>query len=221
MSKALHTRIRKLESKSSEVGLHQLAAAAQGVLACPDDIDHHINLVGSLHEVGKLKNSIQPYWKAWRSDTSTWLNRCFARLLANDADYWALASLLGCPAQDCAEALGHTGLIPRSLRFYERFDLPDVHVAVFAPRNAETVWAPIIELGYDSETSEVVDACRWRAILWNEQNTCNGSIIGNGSGTFYMRARLPYGCWRVMDEPIELKSEWVVEMPPFLRGGLA
>jgi hypothetical protein len=201
------SQLKKLSESSRAAGLFSLAAAAAATQTDPDDLDNQINLVGALHEVGKLRNSLEPYWRAWRTHESPWIERALARLRERDHDYWALASLLGCKSTKCIAGLSQLGLSVRALRFYQRYDLPDVHLAVVARPKTDRIWAPVFEIGHDSASGEVVDVARFRAVSWERLEETDGAAIGHGSGSYFLRAVLPNGSWRMVSAPFDLTPE--------------
>ncbi len=93
MAPSPESRLLKLSKDARTKGQYPLVVAAEVALREPDHIDHQINVVGALHEVGKLKNSLRPYWKQWREAPGDWIDRCMSRLRSADHDYWALAAL--------------------------------------------------------------------------------------------------------------------------------
>jgi hypothetical protein len=68
----------------------------------------------------------------------------------------------------------------------------------------------VVEIGWGTENT-VVEASRWRAVILNEQREDSGFLTGTGTGSYFLRARLPYGCWRVLNETFTLQPEWTVK----------
>lgn len=95
MEDKLITKLHKLRRSAEEKGNFVVSAAATQLIEAPSSLDYRINLVGALHEIGALRNMLAPYWTEFRSDEAAWANRCVARLISHDHDYWAVAALLG------------------------------------------------------------------------------------------------------------------------------
>ena len=201
------SRLKRLSMSARAAGAFSLAAAAAAAECDAEDLDNQINLVGALHEVGKLRNSLEPFWREWRADEQRWINRALSRLRNGDHDYWALASLLGCTSTGCIAGVTELGLSVRSRRFYQRYDLPDVHVAVVSGPHSERVWAPVLEIGYDSASGEVVDVARFRAVAWDRLDESGGNAVGHGSGSYFSRAVLPHGSWRMVNAAFDLTTD--------------
>ena len=211
---AITSRLSKLEKAASESGAFALAAAAAVAKNDPDNLDHQLDVIGALHEVGKLRNSMEPYWREWRKNERPWVDRALARLVAGDRDYWALASLLGCSSAVCVEAAASLGLGLQCIRFYERLDLPPVHVAVLARPSGDRIWAPVLEIGCDSESQEVVDVARFRAVFWDRLERIDHGPVGKGSGSNFMRAVLPHGSWRMVTADFGLEADGLLRPTP-------
>jgi hypothetical protein len=209
---AITAKLLKLASSAQKDGHFALALAASAAAAGPDELDHQLNLVGALHEVHKLPNSLAPYWLAFRRDESAWIERAVVRLRDHDADYWALASLLGSSAKTCFQVLGKQGYAQASLRWSESFKGPKVHTAVWVPaaKLMSDLWAPVFEIGFDPESFVVLDAARLRAVHFSELTRIEGNAVGKGSGSYFMRAGLPHGSWRMVSAAFELNAEHLV-----------
>jgi hypothetical protein len=202
---SIKTKIAKLEEKARSEGKYAVAATASDLLNNLGSIDCQINLVGAMHEVGYLQNSLAPYWKEFRADKSAWVIRCLSRLLSSDSDYWAVASLLGCRNVEViarAKVLGFTSV---ALSRYSRFDKPDVRVNTLFKDRAGSVLYPLIEVGSDSDSGVVVDFVRARALALDKERWQIGKPIGNGSLSYFMRAVLPHGAWRMQSSEYEMK----------------
>lgn len=198
----MEKKVQDLMLKARQSGRFALAAAASDFLQDVQDIDRKINLIGALHETGSLKNSLAPYWQALRSDEKQWIARCLARLKSGDADYWALAALLGCEqgmVQEAAQALGWQVLSrwspePKSqkaLRFvllHYPNDLPDVGLQT-------KLFSAVLELGAAADNL-LQDVSRARALSMNNAGFYEGLLHGSGSLSYTMTAKLPQGAWR-------------------------
>ena len=167
---SIKSKLAKLEKKSLAQGQYALAAATAYALADIADINRQINLVGALHEVGYLQNSLSPYWKEFRGDEPSWVERCLSRLLLADHDYWALAALLGCNGPTVVDVSLGMGFKSVALRFYQRFDKPDVHVNTLYHAAQGKVLHPIVEIGYDSKEMNTVDIGRARALCLDNEH---------------------------------------------------
>ena len=211
MVAGITSRLKKLSTSARAAGAFSLAAAAAAAECDAEDLDNQINLVGALHEAGKLRNAIEPFWREWRTIEQRWIDRALARLRNGDHDYWALASLLGCTSKGCIAGARELGLSVRSRRFYQRYDLPDVHVAVVSDSTSERVWAPVLEIGYDSASGEVVDVARFRAVLWDRLDASDGHAVGHGTGSYFLRAVLPHGSWRMENTAFDLTTDALLE----------
>jgi hypothetical protein len=214
MSAALVKRLSALRISSLAKGYFVADAAAAQLIETPTSIDAQINLIGALHEVGQLKNSLTPYWKLFRTDEAAWAQRCIARLLKGDHDYWAVAALLGCKAKAAIAQAKKLGFVVVAVRAYDRWDLPNVHVASMAIPSVpadSTILAPFLELGWDIKTEELVDCMRARAVLLDEApETVKGSIVATGSMSYVLRCELPYGSWRAMQLPFVIEASSIV-----------
>lgn len=205
-------KLRASRKKATEKGHWALAAAFDSLLQDPSSLDAKINVLGAMHEVGLLSNSLAPYWSEWRpaaADADAWAGRCLDRLQAGDFDYWALAALLALPLDAVRRALAQRNFKLLGIRFASSYKDGQWLIATFAGKHQGTVIAPVIEIGWGADLT-VFEASRWRAVILKEQSETSGSLIGHGSGSYFMRAKLPYGCWRVHDEPFALKEEWTV-----------
>jgi len=204
----MHKKLTQLAAKATEKGQWQLAAAVDLALG-NDTVDNHINVLGAMHEVGLLKNSFAPFAKAWReADITAFTAACLQRLIAGDADYWALAALLGISIADAAPVFTHADFELLAISRIPAFKDPELHVAALARRNAampETL-APLIELGWNAKTGELYDVCRWRAVILETLQGEAPQLSGQGFGSYYMRAKLPYGCWRLLAEDFKLEA---------------
>jgi hypothetical protein len=208
---SIKSKLAKLEEQSSSKGQFALAASANYLLADIDDIDRQINLIGALHELGYLQNSLAPYWKEFRTDESAWVERCLSRLLTSDHDYWAVASLLGCSGPLTVKAAVAMGFKSIVLRFYERYDKPEVHINTLYLNAIGTVLNPILEIGYDSKDLSNVDIARARALSLDNEKWKPGARVGNGSFSYFMRAQLPHGSWRTVSTEFEIKQELLIK----------
>lgn len=197
---SIHAKLKKLEDKAMLKGEHAVAAAAAHLLQEIDAVDRQINLVGALHEVGYLQNSLKPYWNEFRADEPAWIARCLARLVVADHDYWALASLLGCDGPTTVGLAKGKGFKPAATRRYARFDKPDVQVETLYLTGTGKVLHPILEIGYDSRDMSNVDVGRARALsLDNKPDHTQwqpGEPLGAGGLSLSMQAKLPHGAWR-------------------------
>lgn len=211
---SIESKLAKLEKKSIAQGQYALAAAAAHTLTDIADINRQINLVGALHEVGYLQNSLSPYWKEFREDEPAWVERCLSRLLLADHDYWALAALLGCSGPTVIDVSLGMGFKSVALRFYQRFDKSDVHVNTLYRSAQGKVLHPIIEVGYDSKAMNVVDVGRARTLCLDNERWKPGDFIGNGWLSLSMQAKLPHGAWRTANTQFEMKAEWLVQNVP-------
>lgn len=193
---SLESKILKLEKKSLAQGQYPLAAAAAHLLADATDINRQINLVGALHEVGLLQNSLSPYWKEFRTNELPWVESCISRLVSTDHDYWALAALLGCNGPKVIEAALRVGFKSADLRSYERYDKPDVHMSMLYLNSTGKVLRPILEIGYDLASLVTVDVGRARALCLDDEDWKPNEPIRTGWLSLSMQAKLPHGAWR-------------------------
>jgi hypothetical protein len=198
---SLPAKLKKLEDKAAANGEHAAAAAAAHLLQDIDSLDRQINLVGALHEAGYLQNSLKPYWNAFRADESAWIERCLARLLIADHDYWALAALLGCDGPATIGIAMGKGFKSAATRQYERFDKPDVHVDTLYLSGMGRVLHPILEVGYDTREMINVDMGRARALSLDNAQWQSGDKLGTGGLSLSMQAKLPHGAWRSVWAP--------------------
>src|SRR5689334_16911564 len=95
MATKVTKKLQEAHTKAIAAGHWALAAACGGALADESSLDHQINVVGAMHEVGQLRNRIAPFWQSWRVDEVAWTGRCVERLTGSDYDFWAIAALLG------------------------------------------------------------------------------------------------------------------------------
>jgi hypothetical protein len=198
---SLHAKLKKLEDKAMAKGEHAVAAAAAHLVQDIDSMDRQINLVGALHEVGYLQNSLKPYWNAFRADEPAWIERCLTRLLTADHDYWALAALLGCDGPATIGIAMGKGFKSAATRQYERFDKPDVHVDTLYFSGMGKVLHPILEVGYDTREMINIDVGRARALSLENQQWQPGEPLGTGGLSLSMQAKLPHGAWRSVWTP--------------------
>ncbi|MGJ7566288.1 hypothetical protein ACSFBM_20740 [Variovorax sp. GB1R11] len=209
----MQNKLRKLAAESADKGHWALAAAATRA-STSDTVDDHINVLGAMHEVGLLKNSLAPFAKVWRADTAAFAAACVARLDKGDADYWALAALLGLNVADVAPVLVGAGFELLAVTRVPAFKDPELHVATLARRQAaspEVLTSPI-DLGWNAKTGELLDVSRWRAIVLEECAGVAPQLSGSGFGSYYMRAKLPFGCWRLLHDKFSLDADAAV--PP-------
>lgn len=191
----MEKKLEALRDKSAKAEQWALAAAAAMALQEPDAIDHRINVVGAIHEVGLLKNVTKPYLTAWRDeDPQAWAVRCIERLRATDYDYWALAALLGMSAKTVFPLL--KPFVLHAVRAAQSLQDAKVQIAVFAIERQEDLFTPVLELGAEIKTGELIDAARLRAVSLDSAKTVKGMVSGKGYGTMFMRATLPYGSFR-------------------------
>lgn len=209
----MQNKLSKLAAESADKGRWALAAAAARA-STSDTVDDHINVLGAMHEVGLLKNSMAPFAKIWRADTAAFAAACVARLEKGDADYWALAALLGLNVADVAPVLVGAGFELLAVTRVPAFRDPELHVATLARRQAvspEVLTSPI-DLGWNAKTGELLDLSRWRAIVLEECAGVAPQLSGIGFGSYYMRAKLPFGCWRLLHDKFSLDADAAV--PP-------
>jgi len=213
-------RLQELQSKAVQGGDWPLATAAGVALLDASNLDNQINVVGAMHESGRLRNQLAPFWQAWRKDERGWAARCLERLERGDRDYWALAALLGVSIKQTNSIFKKAGYQVASVRSCSQFDKPNTHIAVLtkasqpSPGSAvgNQVWAPVLEIGWDSQSGEVVESGRWRAIIIEKIEKVNGHLLGEGHGTYFMRAVLPHGSWRVENAKFDAARDSLV--PP-------
>lgn len=213
---SITAKLKPLLKKSVEKGHWQVVATATALMSDEESLDARINLVGSLHEVGLLSNSLEPYWSAWRSsaeDELMWIGRCLDRLASADADYWALAGLLGVRLQPLRECLATRRYKLLNVRFAESHKDGRWQIGTFClnynPEISRTI-LPVLELGWSE--GALSEAGRWRAVILDEQRQLPDGLVGRGSGSYFMRAKLPYGCWRVHHDTLEFKDEWLIPL---------
>ncbi|MGJ7557644.1 hypothetical protein ACSFBI_26945 [Variovorax sp. RB3P1] len=207
----MQNKLSKLAAESADKGRWALAAAATRA-STSDTVDDHINVLGAMHEVGLLKNSFAPFAKVWRADTAAFAAACVARLDKGDADYWALAALLGLNVADVAPVLVGAGFELLAVTRVPAFKDPELHVATLARRQAaspEVLTSPI-DLGWNAKTGELLDVSRWRAVVLEECTGVAPQLSGSGFGSYYMRAKLPFGCWRLLHDKFSLDADAAV-----------
>ena len=200
---SVKAKVAKLEQKARADGKFAVAATAVDLLSNLDCMDRQINLVGAMHGMGYLQNSLAPYWKEFRTDEAAWSQRCLERLLDADRDDWAVAALLGCQGAAVialAKALGFSAVETRDC---SRYDKPDVRFETLFKRNQGRVLCPLIEIGFDVKSGVVVDVVRARALSLDDEEWQVGQPIGQGSLTYFMRASLPHGTWRMVQTEFE------------------
>lgn len=213
---AIASKLRALQKKSAEKGHWQVFATTGTLLADEASLDARINLVGSMHEVGLLANSLEPYWTAWRStreDEPSWIGRCLDRLQSSDADYWALAGLLAVRVEalkPCLEARRYKLLNVRAAESHRDGKWQIGTFCLNHSPNPEISRAisPVLEIGWSGGL--VSEAGRWRAVLLDGQVQHAAGLACHGSGSYFMRAMLPSGCWRIQNDRFEIKEEWLV-----------
>ncbi|MES2009770.1 MAG: hypothetical protein V4468_12870 [Pseudomonadota bacterium] len=209
MSTALQRRLTTLRRAAQQKNHFAVDSVAAQLFASTDCLDHQINLVGAMHEVGYLRNSLEPYWREFRADEAPWLHRCVERLLRGDHDYWAVAALLGCSAQRAVAQATELGFKVFAVRQYERYDLPPVRVASLGV-SAGNIITPLLELGWDIHAQTLVDCARARAAMWQRQDIVSGSLVGEGTLSYFCRATLPHGAWRTVSLPFSIEADAVV-----------
>ena len=205
----MQKKLTQLAAKAAEKGHWSLVAAAARATHS-DTVDDRINVIGAMHEVGLLKNSVAPFSKTWREGDATGFSAgCVRRLVSGDADYWALAALLGVHVSDAASAFLQAGFELLAMRKSTAFKDPELHVATLALRNPamQDTLAPLIELGWVVKTGELYDVSRWRAVILKASTGVAPNLKGKGFGSYFMRAKLPYGSWRIQDESYALESD--------------
>lgn len=207
-------RLEELQKKAAADGHWPLAAAARIALGDEGTLDHQLNVVGAIHEVGQLRNRLEPFWQCWRTDPAAWSGRCLERLRKADHDYWGLAALLGMDIRSVWPMLKQAGYSIMSIRACSELNRANTHFAVFSITNnspgLDRIWAPVLELGWDLKSGEILDVARFRAILFDTLEKADGSFIGKGNGTNFLRAALPQGAWRVVSAPFELIKEALI-----------
>jgi hypothetical protein len=204
-------RLEELHTKAVENGHWPLAAAAQAVQANESNLDYQINVIGAIHEVGQLRNRLEPFWQLWRTDSTAWASRCVERLRSSDRDYWAVAALLGIDIRQVWPVFKKAGYSIMSVRACPPLVKALTHFAVLSfAKDSSDLWAPVFELGWDAKSGEITDAARWRAIMLDTLTSKDGSYVGKGSGSNFVRAALPHGSWRVVSADFDLVEEAVL-----------
>ena len=211
---SIPSKLAKIAEKAWAQGQYPLAAATTHLLADIADINRQINLVGALHEVGYLQNSLSPFWKEFRANELAWVERCLSRLASTDYDYWALAALLGCNGPSVIEVSLGIGFKSAALRFYQRYDKPDVHVNTLYLNTTGKVLSPVLEIGYDVKDKTTVDVGRARALCLENEHWNQGEFIGDGWLSLSMQAKLPHGAWRTANAKFEMTEECLVQVAP-------
>jgi hypothetical protein len=212
MTNKNNKRLEDLHKKAVADGHWPLASASHAALANGSSLDLQINVVGSIHECGMLRNRLEPFWQLWRKDDVAWTSRCVERLRSSDRDYWAVASLLGMNIRQVWPVLKKAGYVIKSVRACPPLVTPLTHfITVSLTKTAsEDLWAPVFELGWEAKSGEIIDSARWRAIIFDELKKKGASIIGKADGTNFLRAALPHGSWRVVSAEFELVEEAVI-----------
>lgn len=217
----MNTRLRALHSKAAENGHWPLMCALTVALGDESTIDHRINVIGAMHEVGLLRNSMQPLWAGWRTDAAAkaWADRCIERLLVSDHDYWALTGLLGLPLMVVRAALTQSQFSLLSVRFAKPLKGNELHIATLSRTRSDRVIAPVLEVGWDTATGEVQDMSRWRAVILEQHADHGGNLVGHGNGSYFIRATLPHGGWRIVADEFRLQADWCVPREQSLMAG--
>lgn len=157
-----------------------------------------------------MRTVIRPFWDAWRQDPQAWALRCVERLEKGDHDFWAVAALLGLQAT-VIHSLSSLTLM--AIREVDAFD-GTMHIATMARHDRpNNLWAPVLELGWNCKTNEIVDAARWRAVLSKDGDVRRDLAKGfEGTGTQLLRATLPTGAWRMMSMEFVLASSALIDV---------
>lgn len=205
-------KLAQLTAKATEKGQWALVAALTRAMEHEESVTDHINVLGAMHEVGLLRNSMAPLSKIWRDGKPEFVAVCVERLATGDADYWALAALLGLPIAEVAPVFLTAGFELQAITRVAAFKDPELHLARLAIRDtvSPTTLAPVVELGWNSKTGELLDVSRWRAVILRNQAGAPPHLWGNGSGSYYMRGKLPFGCWRVLHDEFTLQESDLV-----------
>ncbi len=204
------TRLRQIQVSALANGHQAVAATAETLLSCMSDLDKQINLVGAMQEAGYLKNSLVPLWRAFREDEARWINRCLTRLQAADHDFWAVSALLGCNGPSTLQAALRSDYKLVARRLYSRFDKPDVSLHTLYLHSTGCVLHPILEIGWDEQDLIAVDVARSRALLLKEEGWEPSQAVTGGYLSLYMRAKLPHGAWRIVDQHVDMDPAWHV-----------
>jgi hypothetical protein len=120
---------------------------------------------------------------------------------------------------DVAAAVHRQSMPLLTVRRYTRLDGPEVHVGVFAARSGSNILAPVLEVGCDSKTGELIDMMRWRAVIVERESATPTGVTVEGGGSYFMRARLPHGCWRVLHDRLSVIEADLVPAKDTLFGG--
>jgi hypothetical protein len=222
-------RLQDLQTSAAQQNHWPLATAAAAALVDESNLDNQINVVGAMHESGMLRNQLAPFWKDWRKSEPAWVARCLERLARGDRDYWALAALLGISIKQAGPIFKQAGYQVTSVRSCDSFGKSKTHIAVLTKPSRSAVglgddddggaiWAPVLEIGWDSKSGEVIEAGRWRAIIVEKIEKVGSSTVGEGHGTHFMRAVLPHGSWRVENAAFEIAKEALVPIEKTLLG---
>jgi hypothetical protein len=194
-----------------------LAAAAYHALNEPESLDCAINLVGAMHEVGLLANSKASVLRAWTHEQEAWAERCFERLLVsnNDADFWALAALLGMNIGQIVPVIKMAKLNLVAMTEADSFKQGQLHHATLVGQISNTggahpSWVRVLEIAWAVKGKEVVSASRWRAITLEEGGAAPFGRWGRGHGTHHLTACAPFGCWRTPNDTFDSKNDCFV-----------
>ncbi|KPX35311.1 MULTISPECIES: hypothetical protein [Pseudomonas syringae group] len=213
MAKDITQKVKTLIISAKAKGHFVVEATAARLLDDPTSLDYQINLIGALHEVQALRNVLKPYWQMLRVDEEGWALQCLSRLLAYDHDGWALAALLGLSHDVAVSSAKKLGLQVITMRRSDQWDQSPLHIASMTlpvKPGCEKMLTPLLELGWNSKTDELVDCVRARAVLLAEQSTHEGSLIGKGKISYFCRASLPYGVWRSLSSSFEINREEIL-----------
>ncbi len=204
-------KLETLAARAHRDGHFALHAAAIAARASPDALDAQINVVGALHEVSKLRNAIEPFWKRWRKNPEPWAVRCAQRLERGDHDFWALAALLGLDAQT-VETIERNSAFAHVATREVVSEQGQLHIATLARHDPlSDLWAPVLELGWQVKTKEIVDVSRWRAVMRKDDGEKTPLAKGfEGWGSYLMRATLPYGAWRMVSADFSLRPSALI-----------
>ena len=208
---AITTRLRTLQTKATEKGQWPLVCRLQPLSATipawtiASTSSERCTKALSFATVFNLSGPLA------RSDAlaPASAHRCIERLLASDHDYWAVAGVLGLPLAVVRSSVSHFRFRLISIRFAQSFKENERHIAVLCLNRSDRIISPVLEIGWDSVTAEVVEMSRWRAILLEQQMIQHGNLIGHGSGSYFLR-ELPYGAWRLVETEFRLLAEWSV-----------
>ena len=127
-------------------------------------------------------------------------------MLSADADYWALAALLGCDGQAVLAQARHLGFTALATQRQQRYDKPDLQLQTLFLSHTGRVLHPLLEVGHDSKTEAVVDIARARSLVLHNEHWQPGQLAGAGSLSSFMRATLPHGAWRLRTCEFQLEE---------------